>query len=155
MSAVLNECNTIKITTRDFGELDVCVDEIITFPNGIFAFENKTQYVLLHPLGDNEYPMWLQSTESDKPCFIVFDPLSVVPDYQVYLAESERSVLKIEDDTALRYLSIAVVYEDYKKTTINLKCPIVINTEQGLAAQVILPENYPFRHPLFGDQKGD
>ena len=49
-------------------------------------------------------------------------------------------------------LSIAVVPEDYKKTTVNMKCPIVINSDENLAAQVILPEKYEIRLPIYVDK---
>ena len=47
-------------------------------------------------------------------------------------------VLNITEDSPYRCLAVAIVPEDYKKTTINLRCPIIINTNERRAAQVIL-----------------
>lgn len=154
MNGVVSSENIITIQSRDFGEVKVSADEIITFPNGLFAFEDLTEYVLISPLGDNEYPMWLQSTQSTKPCFIVFDSAALVPGYNPSLTNNECEMLKIEENTAIKYLVIAVVHEDHLKTTVNLKCPIVINTERRIAAQVILTEDYSFRQPIFETEKG-
>lgn len=138
-----------KIITRDFGEIEVDESRIFRFPSGLFAFEECREFALISPLGDNVYPMWLQSTESVTPCFIVFDPQLIDGSYEVTLNSSEKKLLKITDDSEIRCLSIAVVPEDYKKTTVNMKCPIVINTEEKLAAQVILPEKYEIRLPIY------
>ena len=132
----------MEIMTRDFGKVNVDESKIFNFPSGLFAFEECRQFALLSPLGDGVYPMWLQSTENVTPCFIVFDPAIIDGAYKITLNSSEKKLLKIDDSSNVRCLSIAVVPEDYKKTTVNMKCPIVINSDENLAAQVILPEKY-------------
>lgn len=86
------------------------------------------------------------------PCFIVFDPAIIDGAYKITLNSSEKKLLKIDDSSNVRCLSIAVVPEDYKKTTVNMKCPIVINSDENLAAQVILPEKYEIRLPIYVDK---
>ena len=146
-----------KIAEEMGDKLKVCkvnVDEskIFNFPSGLFAFEECRQFALLSPLGDGVYPMWLQSTENVTPCFIVFDPAIIDGAYKITLNSSEKKLLKINDSSNVRCLSIAVVPEDYKKTTVNMKCPIVINSDENLAAQVILPEKYEIRLPIYVDK---
>ena len=131
----------MEIMTRDFGKVNVDESKIFNFPSGLFAFEECRQFALLSPLGDGVYPMWLQSTENITPCFIVFDPAIIDGAYKITLNSSEKKLLKIDDSSNVRCLSIAVVPEDYKKTTVNMKCPIVINSDENLAAQVILPKS--------------
>ena len=138
-----------EIMTRDFGKIEVDDNKIFTFPSGLFAFEDCHSFALISPLGEGVYPMWLQCTDSITPCFIVFDPELIDGSYSITLNSSEKKLLKIKDDSKVRCLSIAVVPEDYKKTTVNMKCPIVINTEENLAAQVILPEKYEIRLPIY------
>ena len=116
----------MEIMTRDFGKVNVDESKIFNFPSGLFAFEECRQFALLSPLGDGVYPMWLQSTENVTPCFIVFDPAIIDGAYKITLNSSEKKLLKIDDSSNVRCLSIAVVPEDYKKTTVNMKCPIVI-----------------------------
>lgn len=142
----------MEIMTRDFGKVNVDESKIFNFPSGLFAVEECRQFALLSPLGDGVYPMWLQSTENVTPCFIVFDPAIIDGAYKITLNSSEKKLLKIDDSSNVRCLSIAVVPEDYKKTTVNMKCPIVINSDENLAAQVILPEKYEIRLPIYVDK---
>lgn len=139
----------VKINTRDFGEIEINEDKIIHFPNGVFAFEDSKNFALISPLGENVYPMWLQSTENTAPCFIVFDPSLIDAAYRVTLSKCEKTLLRLEENSPARYLSIAKVPADYRDTTVNMKSPIVINTELRIATQVILPADYEFRLPIY------
>ncbi|MDE7302364.1 MAG: flagellar assembly protein FliW [Oscillospiraceae bacterium] len=137
------------VKTRDFGEQDVSEDKIISFPNGIFAFEDEHRFVMLSPLGDDVYPAWLQSVDNENLCFIVFDPCQIVSDYSVTADEDSLKAAQFGKDPQPHYLTLAVVPEEYKDTTVNLKSPILVNTEKMLAAQTIAAENYPIKFPIF------
>ena len=57
-----------------------------------------------------------------------------------------------DDCSNVLCFSIAVVSEYYLKSTVNMLCPIVINSDENLAAQVILPEKYEIRLPIYVDK---
>ncbi|MCL1789556.1 MAG: flagellar assembly protein FliW [Oscillospiraceae bacterium] len=145
------------INTRDFGEIEVADEELITFPAGIFAFEEMRTFALMSPLGEDVYPKWLQSAEDISPCFVVFDPFIVDESYTVQLESFEKNLLKFDGDSAdntnssMKLLVIATVPTDFKKTTVNMKAPIVINQDKRLAAQVILNVDYDFKFPLYSE----
>lgn len=141
----------IKVKTRDFDEIEISEREILYFPEGMFAFEDSKRFVLLAPMGENKFPMWLQSVDSEDICFIIFDPFASCPDYSVTLSDSEKKLLGIKDDAAdkIEYLVIGVVPGKYEDTTVNLKSPIAVNTETNTAVQIIAPEKYPIKFPLF------
>ena len=140
----------IKVKTRDFDEIEISEREVLTFVKGIFAFEDYTSYVLLAPIGENKFPMWLQSIEDQNICFIIFNPLESCPDYSVTISEEEKRLLEAVDcEDKIEYLVIAVVPEKYEDTTVNLKSPIAVNTANNKALQIIAPENYPIKFPLF------
>ena len=149
------------INTRDFGEIEITREDIIVFPAGVFAFEDARNFALLSPLGEDVYPKWLQCTDDVSPCFIVFDPFSADEEYidNVKLEQSDAKTLKIDTESAdninVRLLVIATVCDDFKKTTVNMRAPIVINTDNGLATQVILPQSsdYDFKFPLFDEDE--
>ena len=143
-----------KIDTRDFGETEVEDSAVFSFPNGVYAFEEEKEFALLSPLGAGIYPMWLQSTNNSSLCFIVFDPELIDEGFTVVLNESERRLLDIQDDSEIRCLVIAKVPENYKETTVNMKSPIVINSRNNRAIQVILPMDYPFRLPIYTEEVG-
>lgn len=141
----------IKVKTRDFDEIEIPENEIISFARGIFAFDDYNRYVLLAPMGENKFPMWLQSIDNENLCFIIFDPLECCPDYKVTLSEEEKALLEVDtgNEDKVEYLVIAVVPDKYEDTTVNLKSPIAVNTEKNIALQIIAPENYPIRFSLF------
>lgn len=137
------------INTRDFGEQTISEDKIINFPHGIFAFEDEHRFIMLSPLGEDKYPAWLQSVDNENLCFIVYSPEQIVENYSITAdAESLAAVELSENDTP-QYLVLAVVPEEYKDTTVNLKSPILINVDKMIAVQTIAAENYPIKFPIF------
>lgn len=141
----------MKINTRDFGETEIDDSTIISIPDGIIGFEDTKKYTLLSPLGEDTFPMWLQSVDDKEPCFVVYDPMQIYPDYRFVISDEEQALLQIDENTPYRCLTVAIVPDDYKKTTINLRCPIVINTRDNIAAQVILDE-YEFKCPVYSEE---
>jgi flagellar assembly factor FliW len=127
----------------------------------VFAFEDAKRYALLSPLGEDTYPMWLQSIDDIAPCFIVFDPSAVDEEYFGTVIDSiepdskEANLLKISDGSAdnndMAVLVIATVPDDFKMTTVNMKAPIVINADCNRAVQLILTQEYEFRCPLYAE----
>lgn len=128
--------------------MEISEEQILEFPNGIYAFEDAKRFALIE-LEKWRYPAWLQCIDNIRPCFIVFDPWLICKDYEITLNSGEKAMLGVNDKTNLQVLCIARVPEDYKETTVNLKSPIVINMDTKKAAQVILPKNYPYRQPIF------
>lgn len=148
--------NRIIIETRDLGTVEIPSENIISFPNGIYAFEDIKAYVALSPLGDETYPMWLQAVETPSLCFIVYNPCLIVENYNPVIQGENSEYLKIEDGDDICFLAIATIPENnIKKATINLKSPIVVNKTKMLAAQIILEEDYKIRHPLFTESEGN
>lgn len=139
----------MKMITRDFGEQEVDESGIITFPEGIIGFEGAKRYALLSPLGEGVFPMWLQSVDGKEPCFVVYDPMEIYPDYQFQISDEEQQLLRIDESSPYRCLAVAIVPDDFKKTTINLRCPIVVNTKDRIAAQIILTEHFDFKAPVY------
>ena len=143
----------IKINTRDFGEQEISQNDIVTFPRGIFAFEDYNKYVLISPLNEEASPMWLQSIDEEKPCFIVFKPMDFISDYNPNPLSEDLEILNIEENDEVEYLAIAVIPSDYKKTTLNIKSPIIINKTKRIAIQTILPDKYDLRFPLYNGKE--
>ena len=48
---------------------------------------------------------------------------------------------------------ITVIPEDLRRSTVNLKSPVIVNPSSMVAAQVILDEDLPIRFPLFNNAK--
>lgn len=142
----------MKIVTRDFGEIEIDESTILTMPDGIIGFEDTKRYALISPLGDGVFPMWFQSVEAPEPCFVVYDPMEVYPSYKFEISDEEQEMLHLSEDTPYKCLAVAIIPDDYRKATINLRCPIVINLKENIAAQIILTEHFEFKAPVYAEE---
>lgn len=133
------------IQTRDFGEVTISPEDIIEFVQPLYGFENLHRFVFLYEQSISDHFIWMQSVEERNICFILVDPAVVVGDYSPSLPDVVCE--KLGDEDYMCWL-IVVVAEQFEKSTVNLKSPIVVNPEKRLAIQVILEEDFPIRHPL-------
>lgn len=132
------------------GEIEIEAEDIIHFSQGIPAFEQFKQYIII-PLDEKSPFYYLQSVQEPDLCLVIANPFVFFPDYELELADDELQRLKIKEDAKeLAIYVILTVPEDIKLTTANLLAPIVINSENRQAAQyVIVNPKYTTRHPIF------
>lgn len=142
----------MTITTRDFGQMELDEGQLLDFRSPIFGFDNLRRYALLSDEETGAGLMWLQSVEQPDTCFILLDPEEIGLDYKPEIPADAKELLALTSVPAIRL--IAVVPAEFRQTTVNLKSPILINTEKKWAAQVILDEDYPIRMALFGAEEG-
>lgn len=136
----------MKIKTRDFGDIEICDSEIVTFLQPVFGFEGSSRYVFLHDDEISDQFVWLQSVDEEAVRFIMVDPATVSDSYRPKL--SPETMRMLGEEEYMCWL-IAVIPADFKKATVNLKSPVVVNPSRMVAAQVILEEDFPIRFPLF------
>lgn len=136
---------SMKLKTRDFGEIEVNENDVVTFQEPVFGFEAYRKYVFLYHQEISEHFAWLQSIEEADLCFILADPALVTDHYQPEIPQKTQELLGDED-----YMCwlITVLRDDFAESTINLKSPIVVNPTRRLASQIILEENLPIAYPL-------
>ncbi|MCR5099816.1 MAG: flagellar assembly protein FliW [Butyrivibrio sp.] len=140
----------MKLTTRIFGEIEIEDDKIINFPQGIVGFPGMTKFALMHDgERDSSLIRWLQSL--DEPAFAlpVIDPLKVKPDYNpVVEDEVLKPLMPLNDDMLV--LVTVTVPSDLTKMTVNLKGPIIINSDNCKAVQIILDDDeYMVKYPIY------
>ena len=159
----------MKVKTKFFGEIEIDDEQIILFPFGIYGFEEYNRFVLLHDEEDEGGIFrWLQCADEENLCFTVMEPGLVCGDYSPKLPENALRKLGVGDETGdnkdnedLAYLVITVIYDEIEKSTVNLLGPIIINSKNKVAAQIILesyePENSSFttKYRIFGDESGE
>jgi flagellar assembly factor FliW len=142
----------VEILTRDYGEIVVDDASVISFDDGILGFEEYRSYVLLDDSSGESPFKCLQSIEESSLAFILLDPFTVKPEYEVSLGDGLIEALGIEaaDDVAI--LAIVVVPENIEKMSFNLKAPIVINTKLRKGAQYIVEsDKYKVRHYIMDE----
>ena len=130
------------IKTRDFGEVDISEKDIYHFTQPLFGFESYTDFVILNDKEIGENIIWLQSVQEQEICFILMDPSGMSASFLPELPAGSDALLGAGD--CLCWV-VAVVPQDFKKSTVNLKSPVFINTETHLAAQIMLESDYPVK----------
>ena len=139
----------MKINTKYFGEIEYEEEEILTFPQGIFAFEEERRFLLLPFAGSDCNLLSLQSLDEPALAFVVLDPFSLNPNYTPVLQPDELKMLGVADSHDLYYYVMCVVKDRAGDSTVNLRCPVVINGDTCTGVQVILEdERYQMRHLL-------
>lgn len=129
-------------------------EELIHFQEGLFGFEEYKTFLPLPVEEDNDAVLCLQSTENTDLSFIIMNPFYLKEDYRPELSLADYKNLGTEDTGVLSFYVICVIGTLSEKSTVNLKCPIVVNTESRQAVQVILAsEEYRMRHALSEFQK--
>ena len=144
----------MKITTRIFGEVDIDDGRIITFPKGIIGFPDLKKFTLIF---DSEKEndgtpgiMWFQSMDEPQFAMPVIIPNYVVPDYNPIVNDELLDGLGELNEKNIYVITTISVPEDIKNMTINLKAPIVINTETLKGAQIIVEnEDALVRFPVY------
>ncbi len=139
----------MKILTDYVGEVEYTKEEIISFPMGIFGFEEHKEFIIVGSLS-KEFPfVWLQSIKDENVVFVMTDPFLFVEEYDFALNEESIQTLEIKSPEDLEIFGICVVPPQIKDTTLNLKSPIVINATKRIGLQVILDEDWAYKHRLF------
>lgn len=65
----------MKLQTKYFGEIDYEPSQALTFPNGLFGFEEERSFLLLPFEGSGGTMLCLQSTATGPLAFVLLDPL--------------------------------------------------------------------------------
>lgn len=131
--------------------------DLIVFQEGLFGFENCKKFLPLSMEEGSDSVLYLQSTEEEHLCFLAMNPFLLKDDYSPRLSEVDRKALKAENEEDLSYYVLCVIKDPAEESTVNLKCPVVVNAITRQARQVVLDsEEYSLRHMLkeFSDKEG-
>lgn len=147
----------MKLQAKYFGEIDYLEEDILTFPSGLFGFEDERQFLLLPFDGSAGSLLCFQSVQTPALAFVAMDPFALLPGYTPVLQPNELKELGVADSQELGFYVLCVVKKPVADSTVNLKCPVAINPDTRVARQVILETDaYEMRHPLaqFGTEEG-
>lgn len=140
----------MHIHTTRFGALEIDPQTIIHFPFGLLGFPRQKDYVILDH--DKEIPLkWLQAIDEPDLAFVIIDPLLLMPDYEVDIDDQDLEDLQVQELKNLVLLAIVTVPPGApEQMTVNLKGPVLVNSENRWAKQLVLVNRpYQTRHPLF------
>lgn len=128
----------MKINTRDFGTVEVGDDAIYEFDDGLYGFEDIKRFAIFAKDYDDVSFLNLQAVDSLAPCFLVFEPWELHPDYRPVLTKEDMELCQVDDIEELIFLVIAAVPTSIENLSINIKSPVVLNPKTRKARQVIL-----------------
>jgi len=135
------------IETTHFGQIEIIEENILDFEEGILGFEDVRRFGIINS-EDPESPFsWIQAIEKPELAFALVNPFAIKKDYDFELNDQDASSLRIENPTQVAIFAIVVIPEDTKRISMNLKAPIIVNTKNRKAAQIILnSDKYMVRH---------
>lgn len=139
----------MNLKTKYFGYIDYDEENVVHFRQGLFGFETEREFLLLPFEGSGGTLLSMQSTQTPELAFVIMNPFSLKPDYTPLLQAEELAAMGASDSRELCYYVLSVVHEPVSESTVNLKCPVVINEDTREAMQVILnTDDYGMRHRL-------
>ena len=111
------------------------------------GFPDRTRYALVR-LDEAGVLCSLKSVEDPELRFLVVPPTVFFPDYAPELDDSVVDALRIERAEDVLVLVVVNPGEQASSATANLLAPVVVNTVNRQATQVVLGEDLPVRAPL-------
>jgi flagellar assembly factor FliW len=140
------------IQTKYHGEIEINNDDILHFEKGIPGFLDEKEFIIL-PLSDDQTFSIMQSLTTPYVAFVIASPFHFFQDYEFKLEDPIVEELDIKGEKDVLVFLILSVGEPFEKTTANLQAPVIINSSNHKAKQVILNDGrYKTKHPIF--QKG-
>ncbi|MDR3312475.1 MAG: flagellar assembly protein FliW [Spirochaetaceae bacterium] len=138
-----------KINAKDGGTVTIAEKQRFVFPEGLFGFEEFTDYALIN--SDYEPFLWFQSLQEPALAFLVVDPFVIRPDYEADIDDLSLGKIGITSPSQVLVLAILTVPPPPAPVTVNLQGPLVINKASNICLQAVLSdERWTTRHTVTG-----
>ena len=129
----------MEVKTKTMGTGNVDEGQIVSFPNGLYGFEEYHKYAIIEAQYKPFY--CLQSLDEQNLAFIIVDPFLIVNDYELDIDDRTLCEIGIDSPGDVILFAIITVPADGSAVTANLQGPIVINRKNRTALQVILSDS--------------
>ncbi|MFC1572845.1 flagellar assembly protein FliW [Candidatus Eisenbacteria bacterium] len=128
----------MKIETREWGTLDVADDSIVHFKSGFLGFEDHHDFVFVDVEEFKPF-LWFLSVDDPTIGFAVADPFYFSPDsFDVNLSAGDEDKLDLREGDSIAVFVVVSIEDNGCKITANLKGPIVLNTRNRRATQLVI-----------------
>ena len=140
---------TETYATSRFGSVEVLVDSIIEFPDGLIGL-GGSRYALLSTDPSSPF-LWLQSLDNEAVALPVTNPHRFFKDFAVELMESDAERVGFDDGLPADVYVTVTASSVVSEITVNLKAPILMR--DGCGYQLINQrEGVAVKTPLFPAQ---
>ena len=129
----------LKLTTRQFGELEFDEDIVYHFPDGLPGFEELNNFIIISD-NDTEPLKWLLSIEDPDVGFPILELSLIVPELYKEISSLsffEKGESKINFSVSTLF-GVITLHRDPEPATINLKAPIIVNNTAKSGRQLVL-----------------
>jgi len=141
----------MKAKTRLFGEIEIEDGKIIKMEQGIIGFPDLKHFTLIFDCEREAKSAihWLQSMDDGDVAMPVIVPGELLPDYRPTVNDELLQGLgELTPDNT--YILVTVrVPENIEDISVNLKAPIIINTDTNKGSQVIVEDDFAVRHNIY------
>lgn len=142
-----------KVDTVRFGEIEVEEEKVVHFEKGIPAFEDEHEFLII-PYDEESPYYFMQSLKTPELAFLITTPFIFFPEYVIEIDDETLDELKIKkQEDVMLYSLITIPNGSVRYMTANLLAPVVINTENMQAKQIVMEKTrYTTKHRLFPDR---
>ena len=141
----------MKANTRLFGAIDIPDDKIIVLENGMIGLPEMKHFALIfdEEKKDGGKVRWLQSMDDPETAFPVMDPFIVKEDYDPTINDELLKPLGELKEENTFILTTLTVPREIEKMSINLKAPIIINSNTRKGMQIIVDNDMPVKFMIY------
>lgn len=137
------------IQSTRFGELEISIENILKFEQGIPGFPDENEFAFLPYEADSPFG-FLQSTHDANLTFLIVEPFSFLPEYTFELSDEWSKEIGVSPENPPQIFNIVSIKEPLQQSTVNLLAPVIVNWKDCKAKQIILERvEYTTKHLLF------
>ena len=143
-----------KVNTVRFGAIEIDESKVVRFEQGIPAFEDEHEFLII-PYDETSPYVFLQSLSTPDLAFLMTMPFIFFPEYEFEVDDDSLARLGIKgQDELLIYVLLTLPGGRVQEMTANLMAPVIINTTNMQARQIVLDKSrYNTKHRLFPEKK--
>ena len=140
--------------STQFGVLEYDPEDIIQFPQGLPAFEDQTEFLLLERSATAPV-VFLQSLRDPRLSFITLPTRAIEPGYRLAISPEDLASLYLDPcrqpEEGGEVVSLAIVtIKESEPATANLMAPVVIHRATRRGLQALQPwTGYSHQHPIY------
>jgi len=127
----------VRIETASLGTIEIDDEKVMEFVGPLLGMEGIRRCALLDLNPESPIKV-LQFTDDPRRSFLVVDPAVFFPQYRIPVAAAEVGDLGLGDVAEAAVLVLLHLRSDPPTATANLLGPIVVNTKNFRAKQLVL-----------------
>ncbi|MGH2363702.1 MAG: flagellar assembly protein FliW [Chloroflexota bacterium] len=129
--------------------------QIVTFSEGLIGLPRLRVFALIED--EQSLPIrLLQCVSVPEFVFVVINPFSVCPGYDIEISEEDADALGVRLASEVLVLSIVTIPDDLRYVTANLLSPLVVNMRTKRGKQILLSDtDYPINYRILRDTAGE